>query len=119
MDDQETVRDVTARMLDACGYKAELAESGEEALSQYISALESGEPFHAVIVDLTVPGGMGGRELTEQILEIDPDARIIVTSGYSTDPVLANYREYGFSGRLVKPFQTRDLMVEIERVGED
>ncbi|MBD3178694.1 MAG: PAS domain S-box protein, partial [Candidatus Latescibacteria bacterium] len=119
MDDQETVRDVTARMLDACGYKAELAESGEEALSRYISALESGDPFYAVIVDLTVPGGMGGRELTEQILEVDPDARIIVTSGYSTDPVLANYREYGFSGRLVKPFQTRDLMVEIERVGED
>ncbi len=69
-----------------------------------------------MIVDLTVPGGMGGKELTEALLEADPNARIIVTSGYSTDPVLANYSDYGFRGRIAKPFQMKELREEISRV---
>jgi len=116
MDDEEMVRNVSARMLKICGYAPELAVNGKDALNKYLSAMESGEPFEAVIVDLTVPGGMGGKKLTEELLKTDPDARIIVTSGYSTDPVLANYSQYGFSGRIAKPFQVKELRKELSRV---
>ena len=69
-----------------------------------------------VIMDLTIPGGMGGKEAVNKLLAIDPKAKVIVSSGYSTDPVMANYSEYGFKGRLVKPFQMETLKPEICRV---
>jgi len=116
MDDEKAVRDVSARMLKAIGYNTDLAVNGEEALAKYISALKKGRPFDVVIVDLTVPGGMGGKELSKKILAADPNAKIIVTSGYSTDPVMAGYTDYGFSGRIVKPFEIKDLRREIARV---
>jgi CheY-like chemotaxis protein len=77
---------------------------------------EAGAPFDAVIMDLTVPGGMGGREAMERLLEIDPTVTAIVSSGYSNDPVMANYREYGFQAVLTKPYQLHDLEQVVRRV---
>ncbi|MDZ7860767.1 MAG: PAS domain S-box protein [Candidatus Krumholzibacteriota bacterium] len=116
MDDEKAVREVSARMLKAIGYNTDLAVNGEEALEKYISALKKGNPFDVVIADLTVPGGMGGKELSEKILTADPNAKVIVISGYSTDPVMAGYTDYGFAGRIVKPFEIKDLRREITRV---
>jgi len=116
MDDEETVRNVSTRMLEAFGYSTDVAADGEETLKKYRESLEQGKPFDVVIVDLTIPGGMGGKEVTRELLDAYPDAKIIVTSGYSTDPVLANYGDYGFVGRIVKPFQMEELKREIKRV---
>ena len=73
-------------------------------------------PFAAVILDLTIPGGMGGKEAAARILEIDPDAALIVSSGYSSDPILANFRQYGFSGVVPKPFDAEGLASELKRL---
>ncbi len=78
--------------------------------------MEAGTPFDAVILDLTVRGGMGGREAIRRITEIDPSARAIVSSGYSDDPVLANYRDCGFSATLCKPYELEDLSAKLHSV---
>ena len=118
MDDEKMVRDVSAGMLERCGYTVDFAVNGKEAMEKYISAHKSGNPFDIVIMDLTIPGGMGGKEAVNKLLAIDSEAKVIVSSGYSTDPVMANYIEYGFKGRLVKPFQMKTLKTEICRVME-
>ncbi|MDP8238300.1 MAG: response regulator [Candidatus Hatepunaea meridiana] len=84
----------------------------------YKQAMETGESFDIVIMDLTIPGGMGGKEAVTEILTIDPEAKVIVFSGYSTDAIMANYSEYGFRGRLSKPFKIVDLIKEITRIME-
>jgi len=109
MDDEEMVRDVGARMLTLLGYNVEFAEDGAEAIALYEHALDSGEPFDAVVMDLTIPGGMGGKEAIQKLREIDPDVRAIASSGYSTDPVMANYEEHGFAAVVPKPYQTQEL----------
>ena len=119
MDDDDMVRDVLAAMLDRCGYEQVFSTDGGEAVEKYTAAMKEGSPFDAVILDLTVPGGMGGREAGRKILELDPSARIIVASGYSTDPIMANYQKYGFKGRIVKPFQYRDLKTVLAQVLEE
>ena len=116
LDDEEMVRNVSAAMLERCGYTVDFAVDGKEAMEKYISAHKSGNTFDIVIMDLTIPGGMGGKEAVNKLLAIDSEAKIIVSSGYSTDPVMANYSEYGFKGRLVKPFQMKTLKTEICRV---
>jgi two-component system cell cycle sensor histidine kinase/response regulator CckA len=118
MDDEELVRDVSKNMLETFGFTVELAFDGREAVEKYISADESGNPFDIVIMDLTIPGGMGGKEAVNNLLAINSNAKVIVSSGYSTDPILANYGDYGFKGRLVKPFQIKDLKKELTRVME-
>jgi PAS domain S-box-containing protein len=116
MDDEETIRDVATAMLEACDYQVDSAVDGEEALQKYASAQKTDHPFDLVIMDLTIPGGMGGKEAVLKLLKLDPQAKAIVTSGYSTDAAMANYRDYGFKGKLVKPFQLKDLRQEVERV---
>src|SRR5208283_4190166 len=96
MDDEESVRKILQAMLDKLGYTAECAENGAEAVDLYRKRKEEGKPFAAVILDLTIPGGVGGKEAITTLLKIDPDVKAIVSSGYSTDPVMANYLEYGF-----------------------
>jgi two-component system cell cycle sensor histidine kinase/response regulator CckA len=103
------VRDVGARMLTILGYHVEFAEDGAEAIALYKHARESGEPFDAVVMDLTIPGGMGGKETIQKLREIDPDVRAIASSGYSTDPVMADYEEHGFAAVVPKPYQTHEL----------
>ena len=109
MDDEEIVREVMGEMLKAIGYESELARDGTEAIELYKKAGDAGKEFDAVIFDLTVPGGMGGREAAEKLIEINPEVRIIVSSGYSGDPVMAEFKKYGFSGVLVKPYKIKEL----------
>jgi len=109
MDDEESVRQVAGKIVSTLGYEVAYARDGGEALASWLQAREDGNPFAAVIMDLTVPGGMGGREAIRELLAIDPDAKAIVSSGYSGDPVMANHREHGFSEILAKPYQLADV----------
>lgn len=87
----------------------EVAKDGEEAIEKYIKAKKEGQPFDGLILDLTIPGGMGGKEAIMRLKEINPDVKAIVASGYSNDPVMANFRDYGFSGVVSKPFRVNKL----------
>lgn len=104
LDDEDMVGEIACQMLDYLGYQAIWVSDGADAVKEYKKHLEDGEPFAAVIVDLTIPGGMGGEETLTGILEIDREAKVIVSSGYSTDPVMVDSRKYGFSGGIAKPF---------------
>lgn len=84
----------------------EFAVNGEEAISQYQAAMKDGRAFDIIIMDLTIPGGMGGKSAVRSVLNINPDAKVIVSSGYSNDPVMSNYRGYGFCGIGYKTLQT-------------
>ena len=109
MDDDEMVRDVLAEMLSVLGYKSELAQDGEEAEKKYAEAMEKGEQFAAVILDLTVRGGMGGKQAMEKLKQMDPNVNAIVSSGYSTDVVVEDYVRFGFSGYVTKPYELKTL----------
>jgi len=109
MDDEELVRAVTKSMLEGLGYSTVTVNDGREAVQAFRRYQEDGTPFDMVIMDLTVPGGMGGREAAEEILALDPRATLIVSSGYSNDPVMADCHRYGFAAALVKPFLLKDL----------
>jgi CheY-like chemotaxis protein len=109
MDDEESLRKMAGRMLKNLGYESEFAKDGAEAVEMYKNAVESGKPYDAVILDLTVPGGMGGKDAIKKLFEIDPEVKAVVSSGYSDDPVLSNFREYGFKGILPKPFKSPSL----------
>jgi PAS domain S-box-containing protein len=119
MDDEGIIRGVVGQMLDMLGYSVALATEGQEALDLYTSARTSGQPFDAVIMDLTVIGGMGGKEATEKLLALDSDAKIIVASGYSNDPVMAQFRDYGFRDVLEKPFDMKKLAAVLHEVIAD
>ncbi len=109
MDDEEIVRDVAREMLLQLGHEAVLSADGEEAVQAYKESLDSGHPFDLVIMDLTIPGGMGGAEAVQKILHLDAKAKVMVSSGYSNDPIMANCREYGFCAAIVKPYQLQQL----------
>jgi signal transduction histidine kinase/ActR/RegA family two-component response regulator len=109
MDDDELVRDMAKAMIQTLGYEVKLATRGEEALEIYRKAKEMNLPFQAVILDLTIPGGKGGKQTIQELLAYDRNVRAIVSSGYSNDPVLANYQEFGFKGCVAKPYRIQDL----------
>jgi len=109
MDDEEMILDMVAGMLEYLGYKVTKCLNGSEAIVQYKAAKESGSPFSAVIMDLTIPGGMGGKEAAVRILEIDPKACLVVSSGYSNDPIISDFKSYGFSAAVGKPYTMNDL----------
>ena len=109
MDDEDSVRKTVCKMLSHLGYRVEVAANGEETISLYKKAKESGEPFDTVIMDLTIRGGMGGKETIESLIQIDPDIKAIVSSGYFNDPIMSDFRTYGFSGVIPKPFEIEDL----------
>ncbi|MHB8810136.1 MAG: hybrid sensor histidine kinase/response regulator [Desulfobulbaceae bacterium] len=118
MDDEEMLRNVTRSMLESLGYEVETACNGEEAIQLYTAAKEAGLPFGVVIMDLTIKGGLGGRETIKRLRKFDPDVRAIVASGYSNDPVMANFRKHGFLDALNKPYQVRDLEKSLEGIGD-
>ncbi|HEU4389777.1 MAG TPA: response regulator, partial [Blastocatellia bacterium] len=118
MDDEETIRDVAAQMLESLGCEAASVRDGSDAIDLYHSAWQNGEPFDAVILDLTVPGGMGGKEVVERLLELDPDVKAIVCSGYSNDPVMADFDQHGFVGFVAKPYKIQELSDVLRRVAK-
>ena len=109
MDDEDFVRDVTSEMLVQLGYEVQLAKDGDEAIETYAKALEKGVLFDAVILDLTIPGGTGGDEAILKLLEIDPNVKGILSSGYADNNVMNDFREFGFKGVISKPFNFDEL----------
>lgn len=109
MDDEEIVRIVVQRLLLQCGFETELTTDGVQMLRQYRKAKEAGTPFEAVILDLVIQNGMGGQEAMKNLIEYDPEVKVIVSSGYSNDPIMANFRDYGFKGFLPKPYKLDEL----------
>jgi PAS domain S-box-containing protein len=109
MDDEEEIRKMTAALFRQMGLEVVTTADGQEAVQQYQQARDSGHPFDLVLMDLTVPGAMGGREATENLRKIDPAVKVIVSSGYSSDPIMANFRSHGFCGCVAKPYRVRDL----------
>jgi PAS domain S-box-containing protein len=116
LDDEEAVRKVAANLLRRLGYEVDLAETGEGVLSLYTEAMSSSRPYDAVILDLTIPGGMGGKECMQHLRRLDPNVSAIVSSGYSTDPVMAEYKKHGFRGVVAKPYQIKELSETVWRV---
>ncbi|HEB73969.1 MAG TPA: response regulator, partial [Candidatus Desulfofervidus auxilii] len=116
MDDEELVRKVVGEMLVFLGYEVEFAKEGIEAIELYKKAKAQGQPFDAIIMDLTIPIGMGGKETINKLLEIDPTVKAIVSSGYSTDPVMTEFTKYGFKGFIIKPFKIKELGEVLYRV---
>lgn len=109
VDDQEDIRVITKKQLGALGYEVEDAASVEEALIAYRQRLGAGRPYDLVLTDLTIPGSGGGQLLVRQLRDLHPDANVVVSSGYGADPVMANYRAYGFAARLEKPVRFEEL----------
>jgi DNA-binding NtrC family response regulator len=116
MDDQESIRRLLGKMLNLMNCECGFAENGHAAVEIYRNAMEKGRPYDLVVMDLTIPGGMGGKDTLAALLEIDPDVKAVIASGYVNDPVMANYTEYGFKGRLEKPFKVNDLKALMNRL---
>jgi len=119
LDDEEDNRQSTHDVLQRLGYTVEFVDDGALAIGLYQEALEAGTPVDAVIIDLTIPGGMGGKETLKELRKIDPGIKAIVSSGYSNDPVMADYRKYGFSGVVSKPCRITDLGETLRAVLQD
>ncbi len=109
MDDEKTILKMVGKMMNRLGYDVETAQEGAEAIERYRLAKEQGVPFDVVILDLTVPGGMGGLEALKTLREMDPGLKAVVTTGYSNDPVVSNHADFGFDAAIIKPFRLREL----------
>ncbi|MGO9393450.1 MAG: ATP-binding protein, partial [Desulfobaccales bacterium] len=116
MDDEAMVREVLGMMLLKLGYEAQFAKDGVEAIALFSQAQGSADSFSAIILDLTVPGGMGGKEAMERLLKIDPQVRAIVSSGYFDDPIMADFQKYGFAGVIAKPYKVTELGGTLNKV---
>ena len=116
MDDEEFILNISGEMLRELGYEVGFAKDGQEAIATYKEAMESGTPFDAVIMDLTIPGRMGGKETIQKLKKIHPEIKAVVSSGYSSDPIMAEYNRFGFSGVLVKPYRSDELSNVINEV---
>jgi CheY-like chemotaxis protein len=116
MDDEEGLRKLYAAALKKSGYDVSLADNGEAATDLYKEAMAQGRPFDAVILDLTVRGGIGGLDAMKSLLAVDPDVRAVISSGYADDPAMMDHERYGFKGALAKPFGIAELREVLSRV---
>jgi PAS domain S-box-containing protein len=116
MDDEEAIRIIASLALSELGYKVITAQDGSEAIRLYEDAYNSGNRFDAVIMDLTIPGGMGGKEAIEKLRAFDPAIKAIVSSGFSEDPVLSDFEKYGFCGYVPKPYNVQQLSQALRKV---
>jgi CheY-like chemotaxis protein len=119
MDDAETILNLLRALLTRLGYTVECVQDGTEAVAVYQRAQAVGEPFAAVILDYIIPGGMGGLETLAHLRAIDPQVTALISSGYTNDPVLANWAHYGFSGVLAKPYAVENLQEALHSVLRD
>ncbi|MBI5101500.1 MAG: PAS domain S-box protein [Nitrospirae bacterium] len=119
MDDEELIRSIANALIMVLGHEVEVAENGEEAIAKYEAAGESGRPFDIVILDLTIRGGLGGRETIERLTALNPGIKAIVSSGYSDDAVVSEYQEYGFSASLKKPYNLEELRAALNMLLRD
>jgi CheY-like chemotaxis protein len=115
MDDDEVIMELVTSTLVRAGYRVHTCDNGNEAVELYKASMDAGTPYAVSIMDLTIPGGMGGVETARRILAIDPAAVLVVSSGYSDDPVMANYEKYGFRAAIEKPYRIEDV-AEVVRV---
>ncbi len=104
MDDEQMVGEIACQIFEFLGFKGTHVFDGAEAVKEYSRQKENGTPYSLVVMDLTVPGGMGGKEAVSGILAIDSEAKVFVSSGYSADPVMVHFKEHGFTGAIEKPF---------------
>ncbi len=116
MDDEDFIRELVREMLKIVGYEVTTVKNGEEAIRVYKEALSEGVPFDAVILDLTVPGAMGGKETVKQLYAIDHKVKAIVSSGYSNDPIMADYAAFGFQRAVQKPYRIQDISAALNSV---
>ncbi|WP_143170681.1 response regulator [Desulfopila aestuarii] len=114
MDDEDMVGEIVCQMMMHLGYDATHVKDGKVAVDEYVRRFQNGNPFDLVIMDLTIPGGMGGKEAVMEILAVDPSAKVLVSSGYSTDPIMTNFGEYGFVGVINKPFDLASIQQTLE-----
>ncbi len=116
MDDEQMIQQLARDMFDLLGYPVDVASDGHEAIERYAALLAAGERYLLVILDLTIPGGMGGRQAIKKLMEMDSEVRAIVSSGYSNDPVVTDYRKHGFIGVLAKPYAMTELDKWLNRI---
>jgi CheY-like chemotaxis protein len=116
MDDEEGVRHGVGAMLRRMGHEVELTQDGQKAIDAYRSARELGRPFDAVLLDLTVRGGMGGQQAIRTLRKLDPAVRAVVMSGYADDPVILDHQHHGFAEALTKPFELAALKETVARL---
>jgi CheY-like chemotaxis protein len=116
MDDEEAIRDLLSEVLTALSYEVVCTRDGMEAIAAYQHAQAAGQPFAAVILDITVPGGVGGKEAMARLQVIDPQVKALISSGYANDPIMANFAQYGFSGVVTKPYTVERLKRALQRV---
>ncbi|MBK7398111.1 MAG: PAS domain-containing protein [Myxococcales bacterium] len=109
LDDEPMIANVTRRILGARGHEVVTVADGSEAVASWVRQRDAGQPFDLAVLDLTIPGGMGGKEVVAHLLEVDPSTRAVASSGYSNDPVMANHRAHGFTACLPKPYTVDDL----------
>ena len=116
MDDEQIILDVTLEVLQFLGYSVQFARDGAEAISLFTRERSAGVPFDIVILDLSVPEGMGGKETLARLKELDPSVKAIVSSGYTNDPCVQDFAEHGFAGKLAKPYKINDMKVLLEHL---
>jgi CheY-like chemotaxis protein len=116
MDDEAMILKIARELLQLMGYEVTTAQNGEEAIGFYRQAMELRKPFDAVILDLAIPGGIGGKEVMRELLAIDPHVKAIISSGYLNDPVVKDFKGYGFLDMLTKPYETNELNAKLQTV---
>ena len=116
MDDEFNIRTAVGSLLQSYGYEIVLAGDGQETIDTFTRACQEGRPFDVVVLDLTIPGGMGGLEVIDHLRRIDPEIKAIVSSGYADDPIMAEYKKYGFSGVVSKPYKIDELLQVLQQV---
>ena len=118
MDDEDYIRDVAEQMLVFFGYEVTMACDGQEALKLYADAFDKGEPHDLVILDMSVPSGWGAKKTVDKIIALDMKACVLVSSGYMADPVIQDFKRYGFSGTLPKPYEIEEVDLVIKKMIE-
>ncbi len=116
MEEDEPLRNLLFQMLELLGYESELARNGDEAIELYKKEMASGQPHNVVILDLTVSTGNGGEKTIKKLQQINPDVKAVISSGNLYDPVMTDYKKYGFAAALPKPFMKKDLSDTLSKV---